>query len=119
MSSTGRKNPIAERRLDLIFSALSDGTRRALLARLSQGPAIVSELAEPFDMTRMAVSKHLRVLERAHLIARSIDGRVHRCALSATPLRDVQHWLDYYRKFWEGTLDSLAQYVAQNPERRK
>jgi DNA-binding transcriptional ArsR family regulator len=103
-----------EDRLDLILHALSDRTRRTLLKRLSAGPAMISELAEPFEMTRVAVSKHLRVLEKARLISRTIEGRVHRCELSAEPLREVERWLTGYRAFWNQTLDSLARYAESS-----
>ncbi|HZF35398.1 MAG TPA: metalloregulator ArsR/SmtB family transcription factor [Candidatus Angelobacter sp.] len=113
-SSTRAKRRSADDRLDLVFHALSDRTRRALLGRLAQGPAMVSELAEPFDMSRIAVSKHVRVLERARLVARAVDGRVHRCSLVAKPLQDVEQWLDHYRAFWGDTLDLLAHYVERD-----
>src|SRR5258708_7804203 len=100
-----------EGRLDAIFHALSDRTRRAILARLASGPAIIRELAEPFDMSIPAVSKHLRVLEEAKLVARTVEGRVHRCQLHAGPLRDAEAWVAHYRPFWEGTLESLARYA--------
>jgi DNA-binding transcriptional ArsR family regulator len=102
-----------ERQLDLIFHALSDPTRRALLAHLAHGPATVNVLVAPFAMSRPAVSKHLRVLEEASLIQRDIEGRIHRCALSAAPLRRVDQFLAAYRPFWEGTLDKLASYVER------
>jgi DNA-binding transcriptional ArsR family regulator len=100
-----------EARLDFVFRALGDTTRRRILARLSRGPATVSELAEPFDMSLPAISRHLKVLESARLIARRIDGRVHRCSLHAEPLGAVDAWLDQYREFWEGTLEALATYA--------
>jgi DNA-binding transcriptional ArsR family regulator len=102
---------IDERRLDLILHALSHRARRSLLARLSAGPAMVGDLAKPFDMTRVAVSKHLRVLEKARLISRTIDGRVHRCALRPEPLREVEQWLAEHRVFWTETLDALARHA--------
>lgn len=108
----------AEDRLDLVFGALSDRTRRALLARLSKGSARVTDLAEPFDMSLPAVSKHVKVLERAGLVARSIDGRVHQCALSAEPLEDVDDWLSYYRRFWDDRLASLASYAEGDEWKR-
>jgi DNA-binding transcriptional ArsR family regulator len=101
----------SERRLDLILHALSHRTRRRLLARLSSGSAMIGDLARPFDMTRVAVSKHLRVLEKARLITRTIDGRVHRCALRPEPLREVEQWLADYRVFWTQTLESLARHT--------
>jgi DNA-binding transcriptional ArsR family regulator len=102
--------------LDLVFRALGDQTRRALLARLADKPAMVTELAQPFAMSLPAVSRHIRVLEHAGLVARTVDGRVHHCSLSATPLKDVERWLSQYRRFWEGTLDSLARHVADDSE---
>lgn len=108
MKSTARRSDDA---LDRVFRALGDRTRRSILKRLASGPAKITELAEPFDMSLPAVSKHVRVLERAGLIERTIDGRVHECALSAEPMRDVAEWVARYRAFWEGTLDSLAAYV--------
>src|SRR5581483_11826938 len=110
----GRTRPrrsSVETRLDFVFRALGDTTRRRILARLSRGPATVSELAAPFDMSLPAFSRHLKVLERARLIARRIDGRVHHCSLHAEPLGAVDAWLDQYREFWEGTLDALAAYA--------
>ena len=100
-----------EDRLDRVFHALSDRTRRTMLARLARGPAMVTELAQPFAMSLPAASKHLRVLEQARLVRRAIDGRVHRCSLSALPLQDVERWLSYYRVFWHETLDALADYA--------
>jgi DNA-binding transcriptional ArsR family regulator len=100
--------------LDAVFQALSDGTRRRLIANLAKGPAMVTELAEPFTISLPAVSRHLKVLEDAGLIERSIDGRVHRCSLTTRPLRDVQKWLDRYRPFWEETLDALGRYVEED-----
>jgi DNA-binding transcriptional ArsR family regulator len=76
---------------------------------------MVTELAEPFAISLPAVSRHLKVLEHAGLISRSIDGRIHHCSLAAQPLRDVQAWLDRYRPFWEGTLDALSRYVEEEP----
>lgn len=107
-----------ERQLDLIFCALGDHTRRALLARLAERPAMVTELAQPFAMSLPAVSRHIRVLEHAGLVARTVDGRVHHCSLSATPLKDVEKWLHQYRRFWEGTLGSLARYVEDQSEKQ-
>ena len=114
LSSGQHKRASSEDRLDRILHALSDPTRRSLLKRLASGPAIVSELAEPFDMTRIAVSKHLRVLERARLVSRTIDGRVHRCTLTAGPLREVERWLLGYRAFWTQKLEALAHYAEQS-----
>jgi DNA-binding transcriptional ArsR family regulator len=106
-------NARAQERLDRVFGALSDRTRRALFRRLSRGPAIVTELAAPFRMSLPAISRHLRVLQDAGLIVRQIDGRTHRCSLAVAPLRDVDAWLAHYRPFWEETLDALADYAEQ------
>ena len=99
--------------LDAVFSALSDRTRRAIVARLSKGPATITELAEPFAMTLPAVSKHLRVIERAGLVRRERDGWYHRCSLDAGPLEAASTFLAKYRPFWEGTLDALARHVEK------
>jgi DNA-binding transcriptional ArsR family regulator len=90
-------------RLDDTFAALADKTRRAILARLMAGAATVTELAEPFDMTLPAVSKHLKVLERAGLITRGREAQWRPCRLDADPLREVADWLEGYRRFWEET----------------
>ena len=111
LSITKMQTSLSDARLDAVFHALGDRTRRALLARLAHGPAMVTELAEPFRMSLPAVSRHIRVLEKARLVARSVEGRVHRCSLRAEPLQGAQQWLNHYRHFWEGTLDSLASYV--------
>jgi len=97
--------------LDGVFSALSDPTRRAILARLAQGQATVSELAEPFDVSLPAISKHLRVLESAGLLRREIDGRIHRCRLAPASMKDAARWIDHYRAFWENQFDALANFV--------
>jgi DNA-binding transcriptional ArsR family regulator len=102
-----------DQRLDAVFHSLSDRTRRALLVRLSKGPATVTELAVPFSMSLPAVSKHIRVLEQAKLIRREVTGRTHRCSIDGAPLRDVADWLDDRRAFWEGALDSLAEHVEK------
>ena len=109
-----------DEQLDAVFSALGDPTRRRLLTRLSAGPASITELAEPFAMTLPAVSKHLRVLERAGLLRRERDGAYHRCCLDARPLETAATFLARYRPFWEGTLDALASYVERpEPPRRR
>ena len=99
------------RKLDRTFAALSDSTRRAILARLAEGEATVGELARPFRVSRPAISKHLRVLERAGLVQRERDGRVSRCELDAQPMREAAEWVERYRVFWEGRLDSLSRYL--------
>jgi DNA-binding transcriptional ArsR family regulator len=102
-------------RLDLLFKALGDRTRRALLARLAEKPQMVTQLAEPFAMSLPAVSRHIRVLEHAGLVIRAIDGRVHQCTLDAAPLEKADAWLHRYRRFWTGQLDALARYVEDDP----
>ena len=115
MLSTGLRNRAPnDERLDLVFRALGDQTRRKMLARLAEGPAMVSELARPFDMSLPAVGKHLRVLERARLVSRAIDGRIHRCSLNPLPLHDAKQWLDRYRQFWEESLDALSNHFQNN-----
>jgi DNA-binding transcriptional ArsR family regulator len=99
------------RQLDLTFGALADPTRRAILARLARGETTVGQLARPFDMSRPAISKHLRVLERAGLVRRTADGRLSRCELDAGPMRDAAEWVERYRKYWEDQLDSLSRYL--------
>jgi DNA-binding transcriptional ArsR family regulator len=102
-----------EDRLSTTLSALADPTRRAILARLSLGEASVGELAEPFDMSLPAVSKHLKVLERAGLISRGREAQWRPCRLEAAPLRDVNSWLDSYRGFWEEKFDRLDAYLQE------
>jgi len=101
----------ADDRLDTIFQALSNRTRRAILARLKKGPARVTELALPFGMSLNAISKHIMVLERAGLIARSIAGREHICALDAAAMQNAEVWLSSYSAFWSSNLDKLAAFV--------
>lgn len=99
--------------LSTTFAALADPTRRAILGRLSRGERSVTELAEPFDMSLPAVSKHLKVLERAGLITRGRDAQWRPCRLKAKPLRDVADWVDHYRKFWEESFDRLDDYLKE------
>ena len=103
--------------LDRAFAALADPTRRAILARLALGESRVTDLAEPFDMSLPAVSKHIRVLEGAGLVARTVDGRIHRCALAPEPLHVIEHWLDFYRGFWSETLDAVARHAEREKRR--
>lgn len=97
--------------LDQTFSALSDPTRRRILNRLQQGSATILEIAEPFDMSLNAVSKHVKKLEAAGLVSRRVEGRVHRCSLNASPLSEATEWLETYREFWSQALNGLASYV--------
>jgi DNA-binding transcriptional ArsR family regulator len=98
--------------LSLTLFALSDPTRRGLLARLATGDAHVTELAKPYDMSLAAISKHLKVLETAGLISRGRDAQWRPCHLEAGPLREVVEWLESYRRFWDRSLDSLGEYLA-------
>ena len=99
--------------LDATFSALADPTRRAILARLALGETSVMDLAKPFAMSLPAVSKHLKVLERAGLIARGRAAQWRPCRLQAAPLKDVSAWIEHYRQFWDVRLDALELYVAR------
>ncbi len=100
-------------RLDRTFSALADPTRRSILARLARGGATVTELAEPFEMSLPAVSKHLKVLERAGLIARGRERQWRPARLQARPLKDVAEWTERYRRFWEESHERLDEYLDQ------
>jgi len=106
--------------LSTTFAALSDPTRRAILARLAAGERSVGELAAPFAMSLPAVSKHLKVLERAGLIARSRNAQWRPCRLAAAPLKDAAEWLERYRRFWEDSFDRLDEYLKelQNKEKK-
>lgn len=99
--------------LSLIFAALSDPTRRAILARLSEGPATVKELATPFSISGPAVSKHLRVLEQAGLIVRGREAQWRPAALDAAPLKEVVEWAEPYRRFWDGSYERLDAYLQE------
>src|SRR5271163_2694536 len=101
------------------FAALADPTRRAILARLITGEASVTQLAEPFEMSLPAVSKHLKVLERAGLIARGREAQWRPCRLEAGPLKDASKWIEHYRRFWEQSLDRLEVYLRQVQEVQK
>jgi DNA-binding transcriptional ArsR family regulator len=104
--------------LSTTLAALADPTRRAILARLAQGEASVNELAEPFDMTLAAVSKHIKVLEGAGLVSRGRQAQWRPCRLEAAPMRDVAAMVEFYRRFWEQNLDQLDAYLTrlQTPE---
>src|SRR5918999_1072376 len=109
----------AAERLDRTFGALADPTRRGILARLAKGEATVTELAEPFDISLPAVSKHLKVLERAGLIARGRERQWRPARLEAGPLREVADWTERYRRFWEESYDRLDEYLEELQGRRK
>jgi DNA-binding transcriptional ArsR family regulator len=119
MEQSGYKRNMAG--LDATFAALADPTRRAILGRLAKGEASVMDLSEPFSMSQPAISKHLKVLERAGLISRGQDAQRRPRRLEARPLRDATEWLEKYRKFWEGNfrrLDILL-HELQTPERSR
>jgi DNA-binding transcriptional ArsR family regulator len=101
------------------FAALADPTRRAILARLARGEASVTELAQPFEMSLPAVSKHLKVLERAGLIARGREAQWRPCRLQAGPLKGADEWLEQYRRFWEESFDRLGEYLHEVQQREK
>jgi DNA-binding transcriptional ArsR family regulator len=98
--------------LDAVFAALADPTRREILARLSEGDASVSELAEPFEISLPAISKHLRVLEEAGLLATEKSGRVRHCRLEPAPMADAVEWIARYGRFWEAQFDSLESFLS-------
>lgn len=104
---------IAPDRLSMTFHALSDPTRRAILSRLADGPASVNELAAPFSMSLPAVSKHLKVLERAQLIRRGKEAQWRPCELEAEPLREADAWIERYRAMWEARFDRLDEYLME------
>ncbi len=109
MELIGYENP----QLDAVFSALADPTRRAILARLCQGEAAVRELAEPFDMSQPAISKHLKVLAHAGLVTRDIDRQRRPARLNAVPMAAAFDWLEHYRTFWEGSFDQLGELLSE------
>lgn len=106
-------------RLSATFAALADPTRRAILARLTLGETTVAELAKPFKMTGPAVSKHLKVLERAGLITRGREAQWRPCKLEAKALKGVDDWLEQYRRFWEASFDRLDEYLQKVQGKRK
>jgi DNA-binding transcriptional ArsR family regulator len=105
--------PLQADQLSATFAALADPTRRAILARLARGEVTVTELAKPFDMTLPAVSKHLKVLERAGLVTRGREAQYRPVALNGLPLRDADQWIERYRRFWEQSLDRLDAYLRE------
>jgi DNA-binding transcriptional ArsR family regulator len=110
---------INEDRLSDTFAALANSTRRAILARLAEGAATVNELAEPFDMTLPAISKHIKVLERAGLVLRGQEAQYRPCALDAAPLEEVSTWAEQYRPVWEARFDRMDDYLTQLRSHRR
>jgi len=107
-------------RLDAVFHALSDPTRRAMLHRLAKGESTVGDLAAPFEMSFAGASKHVKVLEKAGLVRRAIEGRTHRCRLEAARLQEAQQWISYYERFWNERLDVLEGLLkAEDDKKRK
>jgi DNA-binding transcriptional ArsR family regulator len=105
--------------LDSAYAALADPTRRAILARLALGEATVGEIAEPFPISGPAISRHLKVLEEARLIARTRNGQQLICRLNPEGLKTAQEWLDHYRAFWSGAFDRLDAHLKKTPEKKK
>lgn len=101
----------ADRRMDAVFSALADSTRRGMIRRLSRGPATIGELGRPYPITKPAITRHVKILEGAGLVRRERDGRLHVCSLRAEQMREAEAWIERYRTFWEGSLGSLAKLV--------
>jgi DNA-binding transcriptional ArsR family regulator len=105
--------------LSLVFGALADPTRRAMLARLAKGPVTIKELSEPFKMSKPAITKHLKVLERAGLIERGREAQWRPAQLKGEPLKDVSEWLESYRDTWEENFDRLAEYIIKIQKEKK
>jgi len=113
------KQHMTTERLNRTFAALADPTRRAILARLSLGETSVKELAEPFDMSMPAISKHLKVLERAGLVARGREAQWRPCRLRPAPLKEASDWMEHYRRFWEQSLNRLEIYLQELQKKEK
>ena len=107
------------KQLDGVFNALCDPTRRAILARLTDTDARVTEIAADFPISLNSISKHIRMLERAGLVTRSVQGRDHVLSLNAGPLADAAEWLEHYRRFWEGRLAALEKFVTSRKRKRQ
>ena len=107
------------RQLDGVFNALCDPTRRAILARLTETDARVTDIAAEFPISLNSISKHIRMLERAGLVRREISGRDHRLSLNAGPLSEAAQWIEHYRRFWEGRLAALEEYVTTKKRKSK
>lgn len=112
MSQTSQK-------LDRVFFALSDSTRRGILARLAQGSTTIGELAAPYDISKPAISKHMKILENAGLIERTITGRQHQCTLTTAGLKTAEDWLNFHRRFWESRFDALSNLLQEEENKRR
>jgi DNA-binding transcriptional ArsR family regulator len=113
-------NQVVEHNLDHIYGAIADPTRRAILAMLADGEVNVGQVVDEFSISFNGISKHVKVLERAGLIERTVTGREHRLRLNPRPLRDAARWLDHYREFWEMRLEALEAFLTgQQPAKRK
>ncbi|MQA27393.1 MAG: metalloregulator ArsR/SmtB family transcription factor [Micromonosporaceae bacterium] len=110
---------MASDQLSSVFAALADPTRRAILTRLADGEATVNELAEPFQMSLPAISKHLKVLERAGLISRGRKAQWRPCRIQGAPLKEASEWVERYRQFWEESLEQLDEYLVELQEQEK
>jgi len=106
-----------KQQLDRVFFALSDGTRRGILARLAQGSTTIGELAAPFEISKPAISKHMKILENAGLIARTITGRQHQCTLTTAGLKTAEDWLNFHREFWESRFDAMSDLLQKEESR--
>lgn len=105
-----------EQHLSQIFSALSDPTRRAMLVRLRKEEMSVADLSQPFNMTKSAITKHVKILENAGLLKRTIDGRVHYCRLDAKPLKHASDWMKFYERFWNNKFDALDTFLKKEDQ---
>ncbi|MGF1574256.1 MAG: ArsR/SmtB family transcription factor [Sumerlaeia bacterium] len=113
------KQTASAKRLDTVFKAVSDSTRRAILQQLSTGPKAVVEVAKGFSMSLPSVSKHIRVLEDAGLIKRRVEGRVHHLHLNAKPMKEATEWLEFYHQYWSLKLNSLERYLQEESTKEK
>ncbi len=111
--------PDTSHNLDRVFFALSDGTRRAILARLSQGSTTIGELSAPFKISKPAITRHVKILEKARLIERKISGRQHECTLTTAGLKTAEDWLNFHRRFWESRFDALSALLQKEQSRSK
>ena len=109
----------SSQQLDRVFFALSDSTRRGILARLAQGSSTIGELSAPFDISKPAISKHMKILENAGLMQRKISGRQHQCTLTTAGLKTAEEWLNFHRKFWESRFDALTDLLQQEESKKQ